>query len=140
MRFERFLIRPHGKKNRYWHVEVPSLGLCTQGKSKRDAFFMIKDAIELAINRKRFRVDVASGEGNLFTVGANDTKALLAFMLRQQRSSHGLTLKQVADRLKISSVNAYARYEQGRSVPTVEKLMELLHAIDSESDPILKIA
>ena len=100
---------------------------------------MIKDAIELAIDHKGFRVDVALTEDLLFTVGANHTTPFLAFMLRQYRSSHGLTLKQVAKRLKISSVNAYARYEQGRSAPTVEKLMELLHAIDPDVDPILKI-
>ena len=139
MRFEGFLIKPQGKLNRYWHIEVPILGLSTQGKSKSDALFMMKDAIELAVNKKGFRVKIVP-QGLSFTVGANNTKEFLAFMLRQQRCSHGLSLKEVAKRLKIRSVNAYARYEQGRSVPTVEKLIELLRAIDPDSAPILRVA
>jgi len=46
----------------------------------------------------------------------------------------------VARRLGQKSPNAYARYEQGRSVPTVEKLNELMRAIDPGIEPILKVA
>ncbi len=103
---------------------------------------MFRDAIELGIDKKGFRVDIqlTSTAENEFTVGANDPRILVAFMLRQQRSLHGLTLKEVSSRLKISSPNAYARYEQGKSVPTLYKLTELLHAIDPARDAILKIA
>ncbi|MBI4403425.1 MAG: type II toxin-antitoxin system HicB family antitoxin [Deltaproteobacteria bacterium] len=139
MRFEGFWLKPDGKKNKYWHIEVPILGICTQGKSKQDAFLMIKDAIELAVESKGFKVKVLPGDDNTFTVGANNTKVFVAFMLKQQRSSHGLTLQEVANRLKVASPNAYARYEQGKSVPTVEKLTELLLAIDPEHEPILKV-
>jgi transcriptional regulator with XRE-family HTH domain len=45
----------------------------------------------------------------------------------------------VARRLKSRSPNAYARYEQGKSVPTVEKLNQLMKAIAPECDPILKL-
>lgn len=142
MRFEGYFLRPSGKANRYWHIEVPVLGISTQGKSKQHALRMIGDAIELSIDKKGFRVDIqlTSTSENEFTVGANDPRILVAFMLRQQRSLHGLTLKEVSSRLKISSPNAYARYEQGKSVPTLDKLTELLHAIDPEREAILKIA
>jgi transcriptional regulator with XRE-family HTH domain len=38
-------------------------------------------------------------------------------------------LAEAADRLGARSRNAYARYEQGRTVPTVAKLDELLKAV-----------
>jgi transcriptional regulator with XRE-family HTH domain len=53
----------------------------------------------------------------------------LALLLRRQRERHGLTLAQAAERLGQRSKNAYARYEQGKSMPTVEKLEQLLQAI-----------
>ena len=100
---------------------------------------MIKDAIEVSVDKPGFSVEVLPGKGNDLTVRADDTRLLLAFMLRQQRAARGLTLEQMAKRLGINSPNAYARYEQGKTAPTVEKLLELLHAIDPSNDPILKV-
>ena len=54
------------------------------------------------------------------------------------REARHLTLMEVARRLHSKSPNAYARYEQGKSVPTVEKLNQLLKAIDPGCEPILK--
>lgn len=62
---------------------------------------------------------------------------MLALMLRRQRQRHGLSLAQVARKLKASSRNSYARYEQGRAMPTVEKLAELLSAV-SDSDLVIR--
>jgi transcriptional regulator with XRE-family HTH domain len=50
-------------------------------------------------------------------------------LLRRQRQKSGLSLAEAADRLGARSRNAYARYEQGRTVPTVAKLDELLKAV-----------
>ncbi len=51
-----------------------------------------------------------------------------------------MTLAEVARRLGQKSPNAYARYEQGKSLPTVEKLYKLMKAIDPSFEPILKVA
>jgi transcriptional regulator with XRE-family HTH domain len=37
-----------------------------------------------------------------------------------------------------SSSEAWARYESGRASPTVEKLSELIHALDPEADFMLR--
>ena len=121
----------------YWAVEVPMLGVVTQGRSKRDAYAMIADAIESLVNRAEFRLDAFPGEGEYFEVGANDEAALTAFLLRRQRSRSGLSLAEVARRLGARSANAYARYEQGRSVPTVAKLTALLAAVAPQRDFVL---
>jgi transcriptional regulator with XRE-family HTH domain len=45
------------------------------------------------------------------------------------RQKAGLSLEEVAARLGSKSPNSYARYEQGRSVPSVEKFAELFSAV-----------
>ena len=125
------------KAGRHWAIEVPILGVVTQGRSKKDACLMIADAVEVLVNRADFRLDVFPGEGEYFEVGANDEAALTAFLLRRERARSGLTLAEVARRLGSRSPNAYARYEQGRSVPTVAKLTALLAAVASHKDFVL---
>ena len=60
-----------------------------------------------------------------------------AFLLRRERSKAGLSLAEMAKRLGAKSLNAYARYEQGRTVPTVPKLSELLSAVSPGKDFVL---
>lgn len=138
MRFEGRVWKVKGSK--YWLVEVPLLDVMTQGTSKKDAFHMISDAIEILVDRVGFKVNVRPISEDLFTVGANKESTLIAFMLKRQREAHNLTLIEVARRLGQKSPNAYARYEQGKSAPTVEKLNELMKAIDPGFEPVLKIA
>ena len=54
---------------------------------------------------------------------------MISLLLRRQRQKSGLSLVEAADRLGARSRNAYTRYEQGRTVPTVAKLDELLEAV-----------
>jgi DNA-binding transcriptional regulator YiaG len=117
------------RSGRHWAIEVPILSVTTQGRTKKEAFEMIADAIETLVNKPGFRVDVFPGEGDYFELGANDQAALTAFLLRRERTRSGLSLAEVSRRLGARSLNAYARYEQGRAVPTVPKLSALLSAV-----------
>lgn len=123
---------------KYWPIEVPMLGVFTQGKSKRDAYFMIADAIEELIHHPGFKITVFPGKGDYFEIAASDESMLVAFMLRRERLRSGLTLRQVAERLGAKSVNAYARYEQGRAMPTLPKLSELLAAVSDGEDFVVQ--
>ena len=125
-------IEKHGKS---WLVEIPAFDATTQGRSKREALAMAGDLIETMADAKGFRATAYPVGANSFEIGANRIGVLLALLLRRQRERHGLTLAEVAERMGQRSKNAYARYEQGRSMPTVEKLEELLKAIA----PIQKI-
>ena len=122
---------------RFWAIEVPILGVVTQGRSKRDAFTMIADAIESLADKDGFYIDVLPGKGDYFEVSTSEQGVLMALLLKRERLKAGLTLAQVAERLGIQSVNAYARYEQGRSVPTVQKLTELFAALAPNKDFVL---
>ena len=81
------------KDGRYWPVCVPAFFVYTQGKSKKDAYFMIKDALELLVYRPGFEVVVKPLPKNRFVLHAKDSshdKYLIALMLKNQRGHHGL--------------------------------------------------
>ena len=117
------------KDGRFWLVEIPAFDAITQGRTKREAFAMAEDLIETMAGAKGFRASVYPTGGETFEIGANDITVLLALLLRRQRERQGLTLAEAAEKLGQRSKNAYARYEQGKSKPTVEKLEQLLKAI-----------
>jgi predicted transcriptional regulator len=117
----------------WWAAEAPVAGVYTQGKSRKDAAAMLADAFESLINRPGFKVTVIDeGSGDQVLIEANEPAALGAYVLKYQREAHGLSLAQVAKALGASSRNAYARYEQGESVPTLDKFAELLRTVAPE--------
>jgi len=125
------------KVSQYWAIEIPILGVVTQGRTKKEAYRMIADAVESLVNKRGFKVKVYPGKGDYFEVGSSDQATLGAFLLRRQRMKCGLTLAEVARRLGAKSHNTYARYEQGKSVPTLEKFIQLLSAVSPEKDFVL---
>jgi DNA-binding transcriptional regulator YiaG len=125
------------KVGRYWAVEVPMLGVVTQGRTRKEAFEMIADAIEALANKRAFRVEVFPGDGEYFEVGSRHAAALTALVLRRLRVRQGLTLSEVATRLGAKSLNSYARYEQGRAVPSIERLDQLLAAVSEGGELVL---
>lgn len=122
---------------RYWAVEVPILDVVSQGRTKKDALVMIAEAVESLANSPGFKLDVFPGTRDYFEVGSKDQATLTALLLRRARQREGLTLAQVAQRLGATSINAYARYEQGRSIPTVDKLSQLFSAVTSDRDLVV---
>ena len=119
------------KSGKYWAVSIPALEVYTQGRTKKEAYFMVKDALEGLAEADGFDLDILvipEGSGH-FRAGSNDTKAFTAFVLRRWRQAHNLTLAEAAERLGAASKNAYARYEQGRSEPTISMMERLIRAI-----------
>jgi predicted RNase H-like HicB family nuclease/DNA-binding XRE family transcriptional regulator len=125
------------KVGKFWIIEVPILSVVTQGYTKKEAFEMIADAIESLVNKKGFKVEVFPGKGGYFELGSPDLSTLTAFLLRRQRMKQGLTLVEVAKRLGAKSHNTYARYEQGKSIPSIEKFSKLLSALSPDNDFVL---
>ena len=117
------------KAGKSWAIEVPLLDIVTQGRTKKEAYEMIADAVECLVNKKGFEVRVFGAKGKAFEIGATDQGALTALLLRRMRLKAGLSLEEVAARLGSKSPNSYARYEQGRSVPSVEKFAKLFSAV-----------
>jgi DNA-binding transcriptional regulator YiaG len=126
------------KEGKFWLAEIPILDLMTQGLTKKEAYEMVADMLQSLVNRKDFKVMVYKKSKDSFEVGSLEPKHMISLLLQRKRELSGLSLSQVANRLGVSSRNAYARYEQGRSVPTVEKLNELLHAVCPHSDIVIE--
>ena len=125
------------KDGKFWLAEIPILDLMTQGRTKKEAYEMVVDMLESLVNKEGFKVKVFKRSGNTFEVGSLEPKHMISLLLQRKREISGLSLSQVASRLGVSSRNTYARYEQGRSVPTVEKLNELLHAVSPKTDIVI---
>ena len=123
-----------------WGVDIPEIGIFTQGRTKKEAYNMAKEAIELVVNLEGFKVTIEPGQNNKFFIIPNNIGPILAMILRQKRVDNGLSIREVAGRLGQSSPNSYGRYENGKSIPTIEKFDELLAAIDPGLSSILRVA
>lgn len=73
-----------------------------------------------------------------FEIGSSDTRTMISLLLRRQRHKRGLTIAEAARLLNARSRNACARCEQGASVPTIEKLDQLLRAIAPDREIVLR--
>ena len=125
------------KDGKFWLAVIPILDLMTQGRTKREAYEMVADMLDTMVNQKDFEITVFKGKKDTFEVGSSDAKYFVRLLLQRKRELSGLSLSQVASRLGMSSRNTYARYEQGKSVPSVEKLNDLLRAVCPETDIVI---
>src|SRR5262245_35282798 len=128
------------RDGKQWLAEVPVFDAMTQGRTRTEALDMIADWFATMVERPDFTVRVVNIRGSCFEVAATETRSVICFLLRRQRQKSGLSLAAVAQRLGAKSRNAYARYEQGRTVPTVEKLAELLKAIAPDRDIVVDLS
>ena len=134
-------MRFHGKLSKagkWWLAEVPVFDAMTQGRTRKEAFEMIVDWFMTMVGRKGFSVQVHPVGRDHFEIASDDARTMISLLLQRQRQKSGLSLAQAAQRLGAKSRNAYARYEQGVSVPTVQKLDELLRAIAPERDIVVR--
>ena len=127
------------RDGRHWLAEVPVFAAMSQGRTRADALAMIADWFATMVDQPRFAVRVVNVHGSRFEIAA-DTRPMISLLLRRQRQQSGLSLAAVAERLGARSRNAYARYEQGVTAPTVDKLAELLKAIAPDRDILVDLS
>lgn len=128
----------------WWLVEVSFLDVMTQGRTRKEALEMIKDAVMVLLKDsyedflgKQFHLTVNLYEDGVIGLGATDDKLLFALGLKRQRLRSGSSIRDVSRRLKSKSPNAYARYERAQARPSIEKYAELLHAANPGRRPLL---
>lgn len=129
------------KANKYWAVSVQALDIYTQGKTKKDALDMIREAISLSMGLKKSFIKAQTIGNDRFVLSSRktkDDKFLMALMLKNQRAKHGLSLREVADRLGVSK-HAYAQYEQGRALPSIAKVEEYIRVMNKNAHVVLNI-
>jgi len=99
---------------------------------------MIADWLETMADARGFRATVFPRGKAEFEISGSDPAVMTALLLRRRREASGSSLREIASRLGSTSRNAYARYERGRAVPTVEKLDELLKAATPGADFVIR--
>jgi DNA-binding XRE family transcriptional regulator len=125
------------KDGKFWLAELPLLDAMTQGHTRKEAYAMVEDLLESLANRPGFKVIVHPGKHGDFEISSTDSRVLISLFLRRQRERSGLSLSEAAERLGAKSRNAYARYEQGTSMPSLEKLAKLYQAVAPGRDIVL---
>jgi predicted RNase H-like HicB family nuclease len=135
------------KDGRFWLVEIPTLDVTTQGKTRKEALSMAEDLVlEMTISYfehevgKNFKVAIIDYKKNVIGVATNNNKILLALSLRRQREKSGSTVREVSERLGSKSPNAYAQYERGKTNISLDKYEALLMAANPLEKLRLRIA
>src|ERR1700722_1995881 len=132
------------KNKKHWLVEVSSLNIMTQGRTREEALFMIKDAILEYISyyfesdRKGFELQVNDYKKSVIGITSNNNKLLLALSLRKQREKSGSTVREVSERLGSKSPNSYAQYEKGKTRISLDQYEKLLHAANPYQNRLLR--
>ena len=133
------------KSKKHWLVEVSSLNIMTQGKTRDEALFMIKDAIMEYIKyyfeseMDGFEIAVNDYKKSVIGITANNNKLLLALSLRKQREKSGSTVREASERLGSKSPNSYAQYEKGRIRISLDQYEKLLLAANPYQHRLLRV-
>jgi predicted RNase H-like HicB family nuclease len=133
------------KSKEHWLVEVSCLNIMTQGKTRDDALFMIRDAIMEYIKyyfeseMNGFELTVNDYKKSMIGIASNNNKLLLALSLRKQREKSGLTVREASERLSSKSPNSYAQYEKGRIRISLDQYEKLLLAANPYEHRLLKV-
>lgn len=133
------------KDGRYWLIEALSLNITTQGRTRKEALSMLKDAIAELLTSyygkaisKKLDIDVIDhGKGSIGIISSN-SRLLIAFSLKRSREKAGITTREASKRLGAKSPNAYAQYERGKINMTLEKLEKIFQVLNPDWQ--LKIA
>ncbi|MCP5468314.1 MAG: helix-turn-helix transcriptional regulator [Deltaproteobacteria bacterium] len=127
------------KEKKHYLIEIEELDLLTQGRTKKEAYEMIKDAVESLVNKKDFSVELYRDKKDVFYIEANNPGLLMALILKRQREKYCLSIRDLQKRLKFKSPNAYAQYESGKHLPTLGKFQQFLEAMDPNLIPVISL-
>lgn len=133
------------KNKNHWLVKVSSLDIMTQGETREEALFMIKDAIMEYMKYyfeseiKGFKLVVNDYNKSVIGITANNNKLLLALSLRKQREKSGSTVREASERLGSKSPNAYAQYEKGKTSISLDQYEKLLYAANPYQQRFLRV-
>lgn len=128
----------------WWLAEIFFLDIMAQGKTRKEALKMLKDAIKEMIKDsfeaskcKKINLMIHLYENQMIGLGSSDNTLIFSLGLKRQRMISGSSIREVAERLNSKHPNAYARYEKAQAKPSLEKCAQLLHAVNPDRRPLL---
>ena len=119
------------KDGRWWVVDIPALRAMTQGATKREAYEMADDIVDVIRNdvgMENLEYAVVKVKGETFYIDIPDSAGAAALILKRQRRKSGLSVRKAAANMGSSSPRAISGYESGARAPGIEKFEELLDA------------
>jgi hypothetical protein len=114
------------------------VGIFTEGTSRKGAYDMAKDAVETVIEADLDIVIDPLSEENFIVLLSYCTE-VVARVLKRIRANAKMTITEVAKEMNSQYANAYAQYEQGKSLPSAEKFAEILTHMNPALEPMLKV-
>jgi len=135
------------KKGKFWIIKIPCLDLFTQGKSRKDAFEMVADAILELIEsyfgkEKRNELKITARirkNKNEFGIYTNNYKILFSLVLIRQRELSHSTVSDAERRLRSKISMSYVSFESGTARFEIEECESLLHAANPETECALTL-
>lgn len=119
------------KDGKYWLIEYPFLDLMTQARNDRELVTMATGLLNDASERD-LGLSVVSQSPESLRLHISDTRSYLALVISSRRQMLGMTQSQLAAKIGAKSATAVARYEQGKTSPSLEVLEKLLAAVGAE--------
>jgi hypothetical protein len=111
---------------------VGAVALMTQGKTKKEAFFMIQDAFKELLGDPNIEVSISDIKGDYFLLSVPYSKEIVGFIAQRARLNLQLSLRGAADLVGAKSRNTFAQYEAGSHDPTGSTLFKMLDALQLE--------
>jgi hypothetical protein len=127
------------KDGKFWLIECTELGALTQGHSKSEAFAMMADWVQTALDDSSVKIEfVEDGCDGLFEMRFSDEQKVYALLIKHARESQDLTFSDVAQRLKLKSRSNAKHYESGKNSMTIGTFHKVMRALGLEVQVSLK--
>lgn len=120
---------PEGKG---YAIFFPSLDIATQARNDREVEAMASSCLNDLMDRD-LGVTVRR-DGLALRLHLSNIRGALALLVLCRRQMLGMTQAQLAAKIGAKSATAVARYEQGKTSPSLEVLEKLLAAVGAEID------
>ena len=112
-----------------WAAFCDALGAFTQGRTRKEAFSMLAELVDLKVGQKGFHAQVDDlGREDVLITGSNPAQLFGGF-LRYQRERQDLSIAEAAERIGASSKSIYARMERGEHSPRLDTMQAAIAAI-----------
>lgn len=128
------------KNGAHWLIECPALDAMSQAKTKREAYEMLVDWIQTALDQPKFEVaiipDSATAEG--FDISFVDFKPIMGLMIERTRQKHEMTLDDIAKHMGLKSRSNISHYETGKHALNLDKAQEIFDAMGYDVEISIK--
>ncbi|NRA68533.1 MAG: helix-turn-helix transcriptional regulator [Pseudobacteriovorax sp.] len=114
------------KEGDLWLISIPAIDAVTQAHTRDELFPMLEDYIKEASEIEGIEFDYRDNGAHDVDVFLSPEKKIIPWLLGEFRENADVTLEEAAKRLNVKGKNAYKRYQDGESVPSISKFSELL--------------